>query len=103
MKKLNLSEKELQKRLDFLKANQSDIVKLWESNQPQKGYVIIAVNNDLKPYFMEFKASKVKTSTFMNLTKGEKYALCEVHWNDTDTKNRVSFGYSLIKSEIQIN
>lgn len=103
MKKLNLPEKELQKRLDFLKTNRSDIVKLWEINQPQRGYVQIFVSNDLKPYGLRFIAKNIRRSTFIDLSLGDQYALCEILWDDTFTKNRIAFGYSLIKSEIQMN
>lgn len=103
MKKLNLPEKELQKRLDFLNANQAEIVKLWESNQPQRGYVQIIVDEDLKPYSLKFIAKNVKRSTFIELSKDDNQALCEILWDDTFTKNRVAFGYSFVKSEIQMN
>jgi hypothetical protein len=103
MKKLNLSEEELSKRLECLNETMYEMIKIWVANQPKRGYVMTFINKDLKPYGMKFIASKVKTSTFINLTKGDAHALCEILWDDTYTKNRFSFGYSFVNNLITMN
>jgi C1A family cysteine protease len=48
--------------------------------------------------FLIYKKMKnVKRSTFIDLSKGDKHALCVILWDDTFTKNRIAFGYSFSK------
>jgi len=90
-------KKHAQKQVEFMKTHKDEIVRIWEANKHQNGYIEIYITPDYKPYPQGFKFIKkrVKKSTFKKLWESEtnRYALVRFLWEATFTQYRMALAY----------
>lgn len=103
MKNLHFNDGYSSMRFDFINQHKDEIITLWQSNRPQRGFIGISIDDNYKPLSIKFIKSNVKESTFVKLNEGELYALAIFSWDKTNTISRCALGYKIDMSGISIN
>jgi hypothetical protein len=103
MKNLHLSDGESDHRFDFLNKHKVEIIKLWQTSRPQRGFIAVYVDSNYNLISMKFIKSNVKESTFVRLIEGDLYALIKISWDKTDTISKFAYGYKIVFGGLSMN